>query len=73
MNKGLKIARYRSNLTQADVAKRAGISYRAYQDYEAARRTPSVIAAQSIAAVLGSEIGTLWPIQSLLTQGRGLK
>ena len=62
LNTSLKRARECSGLTQAEVAKKAAISYRAYQDYEAEERIPNVYAAQSIAEVLNSTVCTLWPI-----------
>jgi DNA-binding helix-turn-helix protein len=63
MNTALKKARKNSGLTQAEVAKKATISYRAYQDYEAEVRVPNVYAAQSIAKALKSTVHMLWPLK----------
>ena len=42
LNKVLKFEREKKGLTQWDVAKRAGISIRSYQRYEAGNRVPDV-------------------------------
>lgn len=71
LNTALKKARECSGLTQAEVAKKADISYRAYQDYEAEERIPNVYAAQSIAEVLNSTVCALWPLNQRRQKKRG--
>ena len=59
MNK-LKTMRKAINLTQEALAKRAGISYRAYQNYESGGRVPNVYAALKIADALDSSVEELF-------------
>lgn len=59
MNK-LKTQRKTAQLTQEAVAKRAGISYRAYQNYESGDRVPNVYAALKIADALNSTVEELF-------------
>ena len=59
MNK-LKTMRNAANLTQEATAKRAGISYRAYQNYESGTCVPNVYAALKIANVLNSTVEELF-------------
>lgn len=55
MNK-LKTMRKAINLTQEALAKRAGISYRAYQNYESGERVPNAYVAVLIAKALNSSV-----------------
>ena len=60
MNTALKKAREHSGLTQVEVAEKANVSYRAYQNYEAEEREPKVSAAIRIAQALGTTVETLF-------------
>jgi transcriptional regulator with XRE-family HTH domain len=53
MRKWLKILRNSKNMTQADLANKAGISQQYYSFIENGDRVPSVDKAQSIANILG--------------------
>lgn len=59
MNK-LKTMRNAANLTQEATAKRAGISYRAYQNYENGLRVPNAYIAVLIAKALNSTVEELF-------------
>lgn len=52
----LKEARERCGLTQEEVAKKAGISWRAYQNYELGERVPKVDIAIQIARALNTKV-----------------
>ena len=58
----LKQARKKAKLTQAEVAKKANITTRVYQYYEAEKRTPHLYTAQLIAQVLHEPVEKLFPI-----------
>lgn len=64
----LKDCRVKKGLTQREVARKAGISERSYQAYEASTRIPDVQTAICIANILGVlDIKELWnsnPISS---------
>jgi len=62
LNTVLKFEREKKGLTQWDVAKRAGISIRSYQRYEAGNRVPDVYQGQLIAKALGTTVEELWGI-----------
>lgn len=49
----LKNKRENMRLTQDELAKRSGVSLRAYQNYELGLRVPNVISAIRIASALG--------------------
>lgn len=53
-------ARNKAGLTQVEVAKKAGISWRAYQDYEYGKREPGVRTAIRIAHALKSTVEKLF-------------
>jgi transcriptional regulator with XRE-family HTH domain len=55
-----------AGLSQAQLAKRAGVPLRTYQEWEYARRTPLLSAAVKLAAALGVSVDELacvieWP------------
>ena len=52
--------RNKIGLTQVEVAKKAGVSERAYQSYEAGKRQPNVQTAKLIAKVLKSTVEKLF-------------
>lgn len=56
----LKAIRTRKGLTQVQIAIQAGVSTRAYQNYEADKRLPNVMVAQKIAKALGAEVSDLF-------------
>lgn len=60
MNTKLKEAREKTGLTQVEVAKKAGVSERAYQSYEAGKRLPNVQTAKLIAKTLKSTVERLF-------------
>jgi transcriptional regulator with XRE-family HTH domain len=55
----LKDTRVKAGLTQKQVIAQAGVSYRAYQDYEYGKRTPSVYTAIRIAKALQVNTGDM--------------
>lgn len=59
----LKNTREQKGLTQAQVARAAGVSCVAYQNYEANRKTPNVKTALAIAEVLESSVEELFSDQ----------
>lgn len=60
MNTKLKNTRRQKGLTQAEVAKRAGITVTGYSRYENGQRTPRVDVAKRIANALGSTVDELF-------------
>ena len=56
----LRAAREQSGKTQAQVAKEAGVTERAYQYYEANEMEPGVRTANRIAKVVNSTAADLW-------------
>ncbi|MEN6623847.1 MAG: XRE family transcriptional regulator [Smithella sp.] len=58
--KPIKVARQKTGLTQLEVAKKLGITERAYQRIESGGSTPNVVIAKRIANILGAEIGELF-------------
>lgn len=60
MNTKLKEAREKTGLTQVEAAKKAGISERTYQSYEAGKRQPNVQSAKLIAQILKSTVEKLF-------------
>lgn len=62
MDLSLKTIREQKQLTQTEVALKAGISLRAYQNYEANLRVPNVYVATAIAKALKSSVETLFKI-----------
>lgn len=61
MKNTLKTHREKLKMTQQEVAKRAGVSLRAYQNYEQQLRTPDVYQAKKIAKILKTDINKLFP------------
>lgn len=59
-NTKLMEAREKIGLTQVEVAKKAGITERAYQNYEAGERIPKADVAVRIARVLKSTVEKLF-------------
>lgn len=47
-------------LTQVEVAKRAGVTERSYQRYEAGQRLPNVKVAQKLASTLNTTVDALF-------------
>lgn len=60
MKNTLKKHREKLKMTQQEVAKRAGVSLRAYQNYEQQLRTPDVYQAKKIAKILKTDINKLF-------------
>ena len=56
----LKAAREKSGKTQRQVAEEAGVTWRAYQYYEADKEEPGVRTAIRIARVLNSKVDDLF-------------
>lgn len=56
----LKERREAHGLTQMEIAKKAGISWRAYQTYEAGNRIPKADIAKLIAKALNSTVEELF-------------
>jgi transcriptional regulator with XRE-family HTH domain len=69
INKYLKEQRKKAKLTQAKIAKLAGISERAYQQYEADKRIPNVYTAQLIAQALHTTVEELFPLPASANAG----
>lgn len=63
-NTKLKNARKKTGLTQAEVAKQAGITTRGYQRYEAGKRVPNAVTAILIAKALNSTVEELFQSKS---------
>lgn len=59
----LKAAREHAGLTQAQVANKALISERVYQNYEYSKNEPNVRTAIKIAKALGSTVEKLFQVQ----------
>ena len=55
-------ARVAAGLTQAQAAKRLGVSQSSYSMIESGGRSPSVDLAQRIARVVGRSVAELWPM-----------
>ena len=56
----IKTTRQKQGLTQSEVAKKAGASIRAYQQYEAGEREPKASTALLIAKALNSTVEELF-------------
>lgn len=61
MKNTLKKHREKLKMTQQEVAKCAGVSLRAYQNYEQQLRTPDVYQAKKIAKILKTDLNKLFP------------
>jgi transcriptional regulator with XRE-family HTH domain len=59
MAERLKRMREATGLSQAQLAKKAGVPLRTYQEWEYARRTPLLSAAVKLAAALGVSVDEL--------------
>lgn len=62
MNIKLRAARESFGMTQAQVAQKAAITERAYQNYEYNKREPNVQTALRIAKALGSTVEDLFGV-----------
>ena len=60
MKNPLRDKRLDAGLTQVQVAKKAGVTERGYQRYEADERTPDARTAIKIAKALGTTVEQLW-------------
>lgn len=58
----LKTIREEKGFTQVEVADKANIAIRTYQNYEAGERVPNVHTALNIAEVLNTQIEVLFPV-----------
>lgn len=58
----LKKVREEKGFTQVEVADKANIAIRTYQNYEAGERVPNVHIALSLARVLNSPVEELFPV-----------
>ncbi|WP_312649002.1 helix-turn-helix transcriptional regulator [Aminipila sp.] len=58
----LKTIREKKGFTQVEVADKANIAIRTYQNYEAGERVPNVHTAISIAKALNTSIEVLFPV-----------
>ena len=56
----LKITRQQNGLTQKELAEKAKVSIRAYQQYESGKRFPNAIIAKLIAKALNSTVEELF-------------
>ncbi len=70
VHNNLKQARKKAKLTQAEVAKKANITTRVYQYYEAEKRTPHLYTAQLIAQALHTTVEELFPLPASANAGR---
>lgn len=70
VHNNLKEARKKAKLTQAGVAKKANITTRVYQYYEAGKRTPHLYTAQLIAKALHTTVEELFPLQASASTGK---
>ena len=61
-NVKLKEMRMQRGMTQIQVAQKANIAERSYQNYEAGERTPNVHTAQLIAQALNTTVEELFPV-----------
>ena len=59
-NNNLKEIREELEITQAEVAKEAGVSLRVYQEYEYGNSIPNVVTAIKIANALVSNVINIW-------------
>ena len=62
MNRALKAAREKAELTQAQAAKAAKVTESMYQRYEYGKSTPTVYASIRIARALQSTVEELFPL-----------
>ena len=62
MKNRLAFYRQQKNLTQVELAKRAGISEQYYQRLEYQKHEPKVSTAQKLAKVLGVDVNKLFPL-----------
>lgn len=62
MTSRLKKVRKARGLTQVQVAQRAQVSYRGYQEIESGNRVPNVLSAQRIASVLSTTVDDIFPV-----------
>ena len=70
MNIKLKKAREKTGLTQVQVAQKAKISVRAYQQYEAGKRVPNAVTAILIAKTVNSTVEELFSTQTVTQKQR---
>lgn len=70
VHNNLKEARKKAKLTQAGVAKKANITTRVYQYYEAGKRTPHLYTAQLIAKALHTTVEELFPLPASPSTGK---
>ena len=73
MAERLKRMREAAGLSQAQLAKRAGVPLRTYQEWEYARRTPLLSAAVKLAAALDVSIDQLAGVIEWPALGKGKK
>ena len=66
METALKQKRKNNGLTQRQVANKAEISVRAYQNYERRERVPDAFTAQLVAQVLNTTVEELFPLKENL-------
>lgn len=66
----LKQARKKAKLTQSEIAKKANITTRVYQYYEAGKRTPNLYTAQLIAQALDTTVEELFPLPAVTAAER---
>lgn len=57
---GLRKLRKQANLSQNELANRAGITDTSYQRYEYGERLPNVLTAIAIANILGCTVEEIW-------------
>jgi transcriptional regulator with XRE-family HTH domain len=55
----LRLLREQAGLTQTEMAKRAGVPFRSYQNWEAGSREPRIQALAALAAALGVTVDEL--------------
>lgn len=63
MQEALRQARQKAGLTQIQVAKKAGVTERVYQYYEAGERVPNVYTAIRIAKAVKSTPQKIFPLK----------
>ena len=61
-NQALYQRRLALNISQESLAKSAGVSLRAYQNYEENKRTPNVRTAIRIAGILHTDVNSLFSV-----------
>ena len=71
LRNNLKQVRKNAKLTQLEVAKKANVTTRVYQYYEAGQRTPNVYTAQLIAQALDTKVEEIFPLPQWQLTGEG--